>query len=425
MTRWRSLVLVTLATALLAACGTSKISTVQVEGVVTNATGAPLAGVRVLIPGKSLVTTDTDGRFVFENVTTPYTLIVEYDTDKYMIYEGVTRTDPQLAVITDSGGFKATIRGNVTGTTSGNKLGLQLVSRNATIVTTTNAADTSTSYSINATLYKPTASAELYALEWSLDSGGQIKNYIAYGRYASSLNLVAGGTLSNRNIALTPIAATHNLAVSTSGPSVSGMRPYAHFAGVRFADHDALALPLLSYVKYSSSGTTFTTRSPSLADAQMLVGAGYSNKNDLLSYVWESVPATATRHSLSAPDPVTLSRPAGGSTISVGSSLNWEGLDGALYLTYFLGDLSLTFITPGTAVTLPDLGPFGARYGNNAYTWQVYAFRYDGIMAGEMDQVVEPGKPSPSLMFYLTIFAMPQSESGYLVTSPKRTVMVH
>ncbi len=423
MKQWRILVLAALAAALLAACGTSKVSTVQVEGVVTNITGVPSAGVRVLIPGKSVVTTDSNGRFVFEDVTTPYTLIVELDTDKYMIYEGVTRTDPQLSVTTNTGSFKATIEGEVSGTTTGDKLGLQLVSQSTFNTKLLTAADTATSYSLEATLLKPTATADLYALEWTTDADGNALDYVAYGRYPSTLDLAAGATLSNRGFSLTTIAATHDLAVSTSGPS--GLSPSAHFAGIRFADQASLAFPLHAYIKFGPSGNSYTTRSPNLTDVQMMVGASYSDGGNLFSFVWESVPATATSHSLTAPDPVTLTAPANGSTVSVGSSLGWEGPEGALYTAYLQGDLGLTFITADTSVTLPDLSPFGVSYGTNDYAWQVDAFRFDGIMAEEVDQVVEPGKPSLFLTFFATIFASPPSESGYLVSSPQRTLTVH
>jgi len=421
--KWKFLALTALAAVLLAACGTSKVvSTVRVEGVVTNMVGVPSAGVRVLIPGKSVVTTDADGRFVFEDVTIPYTLIVEQETGKYVIYEGLTRTDPQPSAANDTGSFTVTIEGEVQGTTSGNRLGLQLVSRNALYTQSFGASDTATGYSFNTTLYKPTTTAELYALEWSRGADGNVQDYIAFGRYANTLDLVAGATLSNRNIALTTIAATHDLTVSTSGPSE--LNPKTYIAGVRFADEDVPAYPILGYVELSPPDAGYTARSPNLTDVQMLLGAAYMNGGDLFSIVWESVPATATSHVLSAPDLVALTAPEDGGTVSVGSSLGWEGPEGALYLTYLQGDLELTFITADTSVSLPDLSPFGADYGSNAYSWQIIAFRFGGVMEGEVDQAVAPGISSPYWMIFATIFNLPPSASGYMVSSPEYTFTV-
>ncbi|ADR35837.1 hypothetical protein Ocepr_0377 [Oceanithermus profundus DSM 14977] len=412
--KWKLLALAVLAAALLAACGAPKVATVQITGVVVNSNGLPVPGIRVLVPGQSVVTTDGSGRFSFDGITTPYTLIVEQKSNDFVVYQGLTRTDPYVFVNDSTGSYSADVSGDVQSTTSGDTVGVQVVSDHALGYTSVTAPGSTTSYSLNVKLLQPVASAAVYALEWSEDANGNAQDFAGYGTHAD-LNLATGDNLANVDVLLTPISGTHDLTVTTDIPT--GLNPSIQAAGVRFAAPDVWGLAIVTYQDTSPAGAQFTVRSPTLAAARTVLYAAASGGSQLFSVRWTGVPTSATAHTLALYDPVALLEPSDGASIAADAPFRWQPPDGAITMLAFSGDLNLTVYTAGSEFVLPDLSPFGASYGTNPYTWQVVAFRLDGLLEGDLDQLTAAGQTPPMLILLATFFGAPLSESGYMVSS--------
>ena len=405
---------------LLAACGGPKVSTTQISGVVVNLSGLPVPGVRVLVPGKSIVTTDASGAFTFDEVTVPYTLIVEQKSDEFVVYQGINRTDPQVFVSGSTGSYETNLDGTVASTTAGNTLGLQLASAHALGSTTMSATAGSTDYNFDVTLFQPVTRGTLYALEWSKDASGNAQDFSGYGVYSGDLDLAAGASHSNLNISLMAVSGTHDLDVSVSTPS--GLNPGFQIAGVRFADTPEYAVPLLTYADFAPASNQYTVRSPDLAAARMVLVAAASQSPGVYSIRWESVASSSAAHTLILNDPVELLDPADGANVGTDATFRWQPPSGAISIAFFSGDLKVWVYTAGSETTLPDLSSFGAGYGPNPYTWSVGAYRLDGIVEGEMDQLTAPGGVSPMQALFAAYFGAPLSEGGFLVGSEERTV---
>ncbi|MFL5416168.1 MAG: hypothetical protein ACJ78Y_09235, partial [Myxococcales bacterium] len=85
----------------LAACGGTR----DVAGqVVSGFDRTPVAGAKVRIGNKAIVTTGTDGRFAVQSVDTPYDVAVATpDGASAAVYEGLTRADPVVLISSNAG----------------------------------------------------------------------------------------------------------------------------------------------------------------------------------------------------------------------------------------------------------------------------------------------------------------------------------
>ncbi len=415
---WRPMLFLTVV--LLTACGSPPPNTIRIEGVVVELGGLPVPGVRVLLPGHTLVSTDGDGRFTIDDVRTPYTLIIEQSDDEFWVFEALSRPDPHPFVSKNYGKYQQIVHGHAYGTSSGNKLSLLLVSENGGGTTTIDTTSNSSGFDLEVTLFQPVANGRLFALEWSPDASGNAQNFVNFAAYPDVLPLAVGGQTSPLSIDLSAVSATHDLVVNVAPPA--GTTPILQTAGVRLGEGGKI-YPIITYRNYGPASDQFTVRSPDLDAAEMLLVASYSDSLSG-SIRWQSVPASTTSHTLTLPEPPELLDPADGAGIGTDAVFSWKAPAGSVSWVRFDGNLTVQVFTASNNLTLPNLEPFGVDYGVGSYTWHTLAFRYEGSLAGTVDQLVQPGT-QPLGFFEKALLGSPASRSGFLVFGGKRSFSLH
>ncbi|WP_457631843.1 hypothetical protein [Oceanithermus sp.] len=400
---------------------------VNVAGTTLNAFGVPTGGLRVEIPGKGVVFSDTSGNFTFEDVVAPYTLILEGNSTHYYVYEGLTSSAPVVYANNLSSSWRsASVDGTIAPTTAGNSYAVQYASSYAWGVATGATSDTSTSY-INTSALKvgstrDTYSGSLYALVWSVDANGNADSFISYGEYGS-LALANGGAFSGKDMTLVSISTTNDFNVAFSAPS--GYTVSTFKAGLRLGGAGLLTMPIITHSASSPASSPVTVKSPAISGALMQALVVASDASSQATFVWDSAPATASGLTLTAPEPPSPSAPAdGASNVAAGTAFSWELPTTGFSMLGISGPVNIQIFTDKTETTLPDLSGFGVSYtSGDSYTWTVYGVALPGVMEN-VEQLVSPDKPSPFYVMLSILLNKPLSDSGYLTYCAQRSFTI-
>ncbi len=397
--------------------------TTDVTGVVIDPAGIPQSGKKVVIPGHQPQTSDADGKFSFSDVVVPYTVIVEGSPGDYYVYEGLTRSDPRVYV---GGGlpdlpYRARVEGNVSPTTSGNKLGIQAAGDGCAFAQDLNASANQTSYGFNAPMHKKTADLDIYALEWTKDAHNNAASFVSLGKHAN-VALADGGTFSNLGIQLSQLSAptTHDLNITLSPPS--SLTPHTVSARVKLSPAGIPAFGNQTAV-FNTSNTTATVKSPyisSVSDARMTVWGDFQDSNNIHSWAWNTVPVGNSSITVSIPEPPAISAPADGATgVTPATNFAWSGPEDTIYQIAFNNvSFHVHLYTAATETHLPDLSAFNTSYpGNASFSVQVLGFKFSGMYEDSVDQFVDPDRYPPFLALFASILGSPLSDSGYYLFS--------
>lgn len=421
----RSFALPALLLLVLAACS-PKSTALTVNGFVYDASGAPLAGVRLQIADRPLTTTAADGSFSVDQVQAPYRLIVEFDTDRFAVYDGLTSAAPQIFDNDLSVSLPdATITGDVTGTAAGNRAVVTFASPGGLGFDSNTSAAGSTPYSLTANLFEPIATGRLYALEWTLDGDNNADTFTGYAA-SGELTVAGGGTFPNQDLALAPAPSTHDLAVSLNYPN-SDYDLRALTGGLRPWPAGGLGIPMLHTV-LTPVPDPATVRTPNLPSARTTVNLLVEEPGggDVIGAAWTSVAAGDTAASLTVPGRLALLTPADAATnVGPGTPFSWSNPAGGLVVfTINTGPIQLVGFTADTSFELPDLSSFGAAYGAGAgYGWGLFAFGFDGLAEATADALVQgdAGRLLLLRIIYPLLAGFGLDEGGYAVASPERS----
>lgn len=418
---------------------------VDVNGTVLNEGNAPVGGVEVAIIGYDKVTTDSEGRFSYSEVIAPYVIAVKNSDTNFYVYGGLTKSDPVLFSNVSGVTYGADIAGTISNTTNGNRLGVELVSNGATYARSGSAADGSTDYSHNAFLLTPTASGQLYALEWTRDANGNASSFTGYASYPNQVFLATGGSFSGLDMSLESVTSSHEVSVSISLPAGAYLSTYS--AGVRFATADALARSLVTAHDTSPSSSSFTVYSPGLSNAytQVLAFATESSSSSLsdgpatvlghaqpaasgvfVGIAWYSALSTASNVAVSFPARPELQQPAdGASNVAPGTSFSWVEDPNALNFVRFSGPIQIVYFAAENVAQLPDLSAFGVSYASgDSYNWNVGYMRF-GEYCNDLNDFTSEGALSFDLEFlYIFLGLQPATAEGYYMASSRRSFTI-
>ena len=403
--------------------------TTSVNGVVTDLSGNPLSGKKVVIPGHQAQTSDADGKFSFNDVVVPYTVIVEYSSSQYDVYEGLTRSDPRISAGNSLAGgpYNAHVYGNVNNTTSGNKLGIQGAGEGCILARDLDSNANYTSYDTSVSLYEKTCNLDVYALEWTKDAHNNAASFVSLGKRAD-VTLANGNTFNGLNIQLSQMSAptTHGLNVTLSPPS--SLTPTMVEALVKLSPAGVPAFGNQTAL-FNTSNTTTTVKSPnidSIGDARMTVWGGFTDSDGNPSMAWDTVPVSSNSITISVPEPPAISEPANNATgVTPATNFAWSGPDDAFYFVEFRHSNSFVvyIYTAAKHTHLPDLSAFNVNYpSSTSFDVQVMGFSINGIYESDPDQFTDPDKLPPGVAFGAALFGAPMSDSGFILGSKKISV---
>lgn len=173
--------------------------TITVSGFVKDFDGEPVAGVPVIIKGKTPVTTNANGGFTISNVSKPYEARVIFSIDQAaLVYQGLTRSDPTLIYLGVTSSWKtATISGSVP-PAAGKVTRVFFIS--GTMSWGTYADQVTGVYNLTVD-WKGTANSvtgKLQVLRWTQNASGLPNQYDAYG-FEDNLTVSAAGTFPDNN----------------------------------------------------------------------------------------------------------------------------------------------------------------------------------------------------------------------------------
>ena len=404
---------------LLAGCATKK-TTVDVLGTVVEDSGTPLAGLRVLIEGHALVTTDASGRFTVSDVEPPYRIIIERSPDTFVVFDGLTAANPTFSTGVSFVDYSASLSGQLEGTDAGRKTAVALVSSDALGLKLTDATGPNQPYTLDATLFKPTASGQLYALDWTPDGAGNAATFNGYTAL-SGVALADGGAFAGLDLTLNPVPSTHDLVVNASVPG--GYDVLELRAGLRPWPADAWGVSMTS-AELTSPTLPTTVMVPDLSGARMQISLWVRAPGSTAALgdgvAWKSVPTSVTSVDLAVPARPELLGPADGATgVEAGAEFSWTPPPDAISIFVLHGRIIMWAFTNGSTFTLPDLSPFGSAYGSGtSYTWRVSAFGLGGHE--DLDAVLQSPEGRTLMLIVGASFKKPLTEEGYVVTGSSR-----
>lgn len=396
---------------------------VDVSGVVLNMYQLPASGVNVAIPGKGKVTTDASGAFTFDDVIAPYDVIVENGVKDFWIFAGLTKPDPLVFSNSGSGWLSVDLSGTISNTTNGNGFGVQFVGERLIASQSGDASASNTSYSISATMLKPTEIADGYALEWTKDADGNARNFAHYGS-VEDVELIAGQSY-NVLFGTSQVTSSRDLALSVSIPSGTAL---SFVSGSVSFGEAPFSLPILTAAFTSPASGTFTLRSPGLSGAKMRVLAttSYTASSTMASIEWYSTLATSGGVALDvAAAPAQLAPADGASDVTFESEFSWEKDQGTISVFAISGPVKAAIFTDKASAKLPDLSEFGLSYASgDSYTWTSGSISAPGLYEN-VDQLTAPDSVNPFTLYIAPIFlGVPITDSGYLTKSPKRSFTI-
>lgn len=396
--------------------------TTDVAGTLTDIFGNPLAGKRVVVPGRAPVTTGAGGSFSFDDVVVPYSVIAENSSSQYTVFEGLTRSNPRLfAYAGSSAPYHASGTGTVSGTHAGNTLSIQYAGDGGAFTGTYGSSAGSTDISISATMYKPTVTADLFALEWTTDASGNADDFVARGK-RPGVTLNDGDALSGLDLTLTSLSATtHDLSVQFAIPAMLTTRTLA--AGVKISPVGVPAWGSLTAIAHPANPEA-VFRAPGDRNFRMTLTGTFRDADGNDSVVWVTTPATSSSAAATVPEPPILYEPADGAAgVTPATGFAWNGPDDVIYMLHFANpSFEVRVFTAAKQTHLPDLSAFGTSYPSDAdFEAQVECYRFDGLYGSDLDLFTSSSLVPFGLAMVSARIGMPLTESGLQMASKKYT----
>jgi hypothetical protein len=377
----------------------------NVTGKIIDAVGNGLINVTVVI-GDKIKTTDANGNFTIENVTTPYDLKVITTTATPprgygIVYKSVTTRNPQVLGI----GIPTTV--NSTQLTA--SIPQILISNNqkAKIIFTdslTVQADglidgslnqTSTTFTISWLGSAPQISGKVIALVYTMDANGHILSYNLYGDKPYTLNsgspsFVAFG---ENELPIPPTQSTIQGSVFPPGGYVEATA----YLGISFITTNSYPLANL----YTGSATQLDSK---LAPAYIfnvptnlpttnklsVTGTAFVNSVNTFPYEFTSktivCPEGTSNNNISLETVSNLISPQNNATlIDTNSNFSYStgGSGSGLYLIQFTSSSNTIYVfTTLNVCNIPNLSTFGLNIGPNySYSW--YVIKLLGITSSD------------------------------------------
>jgi hypothetical protein len=355
----------------------------NVGGTVVYPSGAPASGNTVVIidgsNSRTSLTTDANGAFSLNGVTTPYSaIVVESDPRLPMqlrtttAYLGLTRADPSLVADGPAGAFSendGTLNVTLSGGTypqprTNYKTNLDFASPEVQQASVSLGGTRGATNSLDVTWSDPSSgptSGTLYALQVHSDESGLPTDYPGYGMTSTS---VAAGMATSASLALQPVATAmlSGVLVLPAG--------YSLIYTTGYLNSGQALLPLFAD---STQPRAFAYTTPAIAGTTLLLEALALNAtNDLWVTSAVGLAADATGVSLACPVAPALVSPADGQTsVTASTDFSWLGQDNGIYEVDFGGNLVVW--TGSTTATLADLlSPDGSPIaGSTEFSWHV------------------------------------------------------
>ncbi len=395
--------------------------TTDVTGTLTDILGHPLAGKRVVVPGRAPVTTGADGGFSFGDVVVPYTVIVEGSSGLYTVFEGLTRSDPRVFIYEGSSlPYHASGTGTVSGTHDGNTLSIQYAGDGGTYHSYFTSHAGSTNISIDMAMYKPTVTADLFALEWTINASGNAEDFVARGK-RPGVTLHGGDALSGLDLTLTSLPATHDLSVQFGIPAT--LTTYSLTATAKISPAGVPAWGSLTATTHPANPEA-VFRAPGDPNFRMTLTGKFKDADGNDSVVWATTPATSTSAAATVPEPPILSEPADGATgVTPATGFAWNGPDDVIYMLHFANpSFEVRVFTATKQTHLPDLSAFGTSYPGDAdFEAQVECYRFDGLYGSDLDLFTSSSLVPFGLAMVSARVGMPLTESGLQMAGKKYT----
>lgn len=200
---------------LLVACGgdggTAPSTAITVTGVAQDRVGERISGATVLVPGKSPVTSGSDGRFSIPGVEAPYDIaLILNSRNTAVVYKGLTRSDPTLRYPDFTGAEQTATISGTTPPSAGNLTAVLFASGKVSAVST--ADPTTGAYTMTARWrsFATTYSGELYVLR---GTGGTALPTSYDGFARKPLTISAGGDFSGNDFAAADLTDPPELSV--------------------------------------------------------------------------------------------------------------------------------------------------------------------------------------------------------------------
>ena len=408
---------------LLVGCGAPPAPTATVRGTVFMGPNVPVAGVLVHAQGR-LVTSDGEGRFVLDDIATPYTLTVaSTGTPPWaQVFDGLTATAPVLALSLPNypwampGAFRTA---RVTGATPnanplppGQRLEVCVAGLDAVVLGCDTVVAGADSYDLDARWWAAgDADVRLHALLLQVDADDRPTGVLGYGTLP--LTLTANATLVRIAPSGPPPPA---VAVQGTVAVAGGGVLQAVVAGVR-VDDAALLRMYGGQPPSSTIGFVAPDVGPSglqvLAVAQFPTGVGYA---------WALVDPSAP-FDLALPAPPPQLAPVDGATgVTPTTSFTAVGDGDGVYQFAWqetgVGDgLTVRLLTRRTSVTLPDLAPVGLAWSaGGTYGWSVAAWS-----AADVDEAAALDAQGAGLQLLVT-YGVGVDADGWIAGSGQREV---
>jgi hypothetical protein len=363
---------------LLVACGSDGDGTgpnpgITVAGFVKDRGGEAISGAVVLVPGKSPVTSGSDGRFSIPGVAVPYDITLILHGYKVAVaYQGLTRSDPTLLYHNLTG---PELTATISGTTppASGKRTLVLFTSSGRYVFGGGLADTMTGeYAFTVPLRSlGTHSGQLHVLRWTSGPTGLPTSYDGYA--SRPLTISAGGDFSGNHFAAAEL---------TDPPEQTISGTVAVPAGYTLSFRTLLAffgrVPVIWYEQGALPGP-FTYTGPALSGVTFGVGARADDPSSRVSVFHKTgIDGTATNVSVPLEAAAQLVLPAHGATaVDATTTFTWsQGGGSGVNILWVVPDVSTnpTFLvyTTGAEAKLPDLTAAGMGLPAAAsYRWAV------------------------------------------------------
>jgi hypothetical protein len=362
--------------------------TMTVNGKVVDGALQPLAGLPVLVTGHAPVTTDANGQFSVSGVEKPYDVATALSDLRFVVvYTKLTRDDPVIRVSVTSLVTPQTQYGNVSGTVSGGA-GYPETPYHRTQVLFESPEAT---YSTGADRYNGgyrmvqidwrgsrTTSGTIHALQLRLDSTTHLPaEYLGYGT-RTGVVVSDGGDVTGQDVQMTPVAAMTISGTVTvpNGYLISSRNLLAGFGPAPTAP------PVWNVLSDSRTTSGFRYVAPNLP------GAGLTLRVTARPTARFAPSATAARTVTDAnasvlsitvpPAPELVAPEDSAAGVTVGATLAWHGMSGAVYLVTILEEgrsnpTRFNIMTADTTAVIPDLSALGFPLGAaTSYGWAVY-----------------------------------------------------
>jgi hypothetical protein len=350
-----------------------------IAGKVIGVNGQGVAGVPVLVTGKTSTNTDANGNFSIASVTPPYDItVVDAANKRAIVYKGLSRTDPTLTFFGSTPGTlrHGTINGKISGGTFTPNEGVNDVARVVFASPETNSSLNTAGNGlygpINLSWYGPTVTTgNLYALQYTQDAGGLpvASGYKGYGKSAA-IAVNDGSTLNNQFDTLQSIS-TSQFTGTVTVPS--GYTLTQKSLGVGIAGS-----ALISLLSDNTANAALSYYTPGISGASLLLEVIAAKSGTQAAYLKPGIATGATGVTVTMIAAPELSLPVNAATgVDTTITFSWTPMTGGLHLVQFNGGVNATYyvVTTGTSATIPNLKAAGLGLPSaGSYQWSVEAF---------------------------------------------------